>query len=71
MNHLTRGTPLITAHTLPEGDYRSQSLLKGAEISNFLNSNGITLEMLEQYIKNGGKVEASSTDTPKESEVAQ
>lgn len=51
MNHLQKGTPLVTAHTLPYGDYTPESLKKGAEIRNLLNSNGITLDQIESYLK--------------------
>lgn len=51
MNHLTKGTPLVTAHTLPYGDYRSDNLLKGAEIIREMTSKGITLEMIEASLK--------------------
>lgn len=47
MNHFTKGTPLITSHTLPAGDYTPKSLLKGAEIVREMQAKGITLEMLE------------------------
>ena len=47
MNHLTKGTPLITAHTLPAGDYTPQNLLKGAEIVREMKAKGITLDMIE------------------------
>lgn len=50
MNHLTKGTPLITAHTLPAGDYTQ--LEKGAEIKREMAAKGITLDMLvEAYAK--------------------
>ncbi len=43
-DHLTKGTPLLTAHTLPAGDYTQ--LQKGAEIKKEMSEKGITLEML-------------------------
>ena len=46
LNHLQKGTPLITAHTLPDGDYTKESIMKGAEIKQVLDSKGITLDML-------------------------
>lgn len=50
LNHLSKGTPLITAHTLPPGDYTPQSLLKGAEIVREMKAKGVTLEMIEQAL---------------------
>lgn len=44
INHLIRGTPLITAHVLPSGDYSSIGL--GAEIVQEMESKGITLDMI-------------------------
>lgn len=46
LNHLKKGTPLVTAHTLPAGDYTPDALLKGAEIKREMSSKGITLEMI-------------------------
>lgn len=63
MNHLTKGTPLITAHTLPSGDYTPESLLKGAEIVREMQSKGITLDMIEEALK------VSLNETKLESEV--
>lgn len=59
MNHLTKGTPLITAHTLPAGDYTQASLLKGAEIVREMNSKGITLEMIEEALKASSEAPAA------------
>ena len=50
INHITRGTPLVTSHTLPPGDYSKENLLKGAEVVRELQSKGITLDMLEKYL---------------------
>lgn len=50
ISHLTKGTPLITTHTLPAGDYTPQSLLKGAEIVREMKAKGVTLEMIEQAL---------------------
>ena len=44
MSHLTKGTPLVTAHTLPAADYTQ--LEKGAKIKRELDEKGITLEMI-------------------------
>lgn len=49
LNHLSKGTPLITAHTLPYGDYTN--LNKGAEIVAEMRKKGITLEMIETALK--------------------
>lgn len=51
LNHLSKGTPLVTAHTLPYGDYTKDNLLKGAEIVREFAKKGITIDMLEAYIK--------------------
>lgn len=47
LNHLSKGTPLVTAHTLPAGDYTKDNLLKGAEIVREMQKKGISLEMIE------------------------
>lgn len=49
IDHLTKGTPLVTAHTLPSGDYTR--LQKGAEIKKEMVEKGITLEMLIDALK--------------------
>lgn len=51
MNHLEKGTPLITAHTLPDGDYTKENLLKGAAIKREMESQGITLDMIVEAVK--------------------
>jgi len=56
MNHITKGTPLVTSSTLPPGDYTPSSLLKGAEIIREMRSKGITLEMLEEALTASKKV---------------
>ena len=48
LEHLTKGTPLITAHTLPYGDYSNIS--KGAEIVAEMRKKGITLDMIESAL---------------------
>lgn len=58
MNHISKGTPLITAHTLPAGDYTPESLLKGAEIVRQMNAQGVTLEMIESALKSQSNEEA-------------
>lgn len=65
LNHLEKGTPLITGHTLPDGDYTKESLLKGAEIKRVIESNGITLDMIVEAIR-----KANEPVEKKESEVA-
>lgn len=62
LNHIYKGTPLVTAHTLPAGDYRSETLLKSAEIVREMNSKGITLEMLEEALKGSSASVESSKD---------
>lgn len=54
IDHLTKGTPLITAHTLPSGDYTQ--LEKGAEIKREMAEKGITLDMLVQALKEANSV---------------
>lgn len=44
MDHITKGTPLVTAHTLPAGDYTK--LEKGAEIKREMQEKGITVDMI-------------------------
>ena len=51
INHITKGTPLVTAHTLPAGDYTKDSVLKGAEIVREMRAKGITLDMIESALK--------------------
>lgn len=65
-NHLKKGTPLVTAHTLPSGDYTSESLLKGAEIKREMSSKGITLEMIYDALTKANEKKIDSS----ESEVA-
>ena len=48
LDHLTKGTPLVTAHTLPPADYTK--LGKGAEIKREMEQKGITLDMVKQAI---------------------
>ena len=49
LNHLQKGTPLITAHTLPDGDYTQ--LEKGAKIRKELAEKGLTLDMIMEAFK--------------------
>lgn len=65
MNHLTKGTPLITAHTLPDGDYTSESLIKGAEIVREMRAKGITLGMIEEALAQSKKGEATPVEASK------
>lgn len=69
INHLTKGTPLVTAHVLPDGDYTSQSLLKGAEVKREMDSKGITLDMIVEAVKKANN-EASVNVDAVESEVS-
>lgn len=48
-DHIKKGTPLVTAHTLPYGDYTT--LEKGAEIKREMSEKGITLEMVVDAVK--------------------
>lgn len=49
LNHLTKGTPLVTTHTLPHADFTQLS--KGAEALKFLRDKGITLDMLDRALR--------------------
>ena len=51
LNHITKGTPLVTAHTLPAGDYTPDSLKKGVEIVREMREKGITLDMISEALK--------------------
>lgn len=53
MNHIETGAPLVTANTLPAGDYTK--LEKGAQIKREMAQNGITLEMLVQALQEANK----------------
>lgn len=64
MNHLTKGTPLLTGHTLPAGDYTK--IEKGAEIKREMAEKGITMEMLVQAFKEAN----SHKEDVKDEEVA-
>ncbi len=64
INHITKGTPLVTAHTLPAGDYTK--LEKGAEIKREMAQKGITLEMLVQALNEAGKPEKEVVSEKKE-----
>lgn len=57
MNHLTKGTPLVTAHTLPAGDYTK--LEKGAEINREMKEKGITIEMLVEAFNKANGISAA------------
>lgn len=61
INHLTKGTPLVTAHTLPAGDYTKESILKGAEIVREMNLKGITLEMVEEALNSQASASGSES----------
>ena len=49
MNHLTKGTPLVTAHVLPPADYTK--LEKGAQIKREMIEKGVSLEMVVAAVK--------------------
>lgn len=61
INHLTKGTPLVTAHTLPAGDYTS--IGKGAEIKHEMAEKGITLDMVIQAVKDSMKEKEAAAST--------
>ena len=65
MNHLTKGTPLVTAHVLPPADYTK--LEKGAEIKREMIEKGISLEMVVSAIKDA----LQQKEQPKEEKVEQ
>ncbi len=48
MDHIKKGTPLITAHTLPAADYTQ--LEKGAQIKREMSEKGITIDMIVQAV---------------------
>lgn len=63
LSHIHKGTPLVTAHTLPPGDYTPEALSKGANIIKQMADNGITLEMIEEaYKQELNKVSNGETD---------
>lgn len=64
INHITKGTPLVTAHTLPAGDYTK--LEKGAEIKREMASKGITMEMLIEAYEEANRKAASVVDKKEE-----
>lgn len=71
INHISKGTPLITAHTLPYGDYTN--LNKGAEIVAEMRKKGITLEMIESALQaekdnSSKKVDSSSGEVVPDSD---
>lgn len=55
MNHIKKGTPLITAHTLPNMDYTKLQL--GAEVKKELEEKGLTVDMIAQSIYEKMKAE--------------
>lgn len=63
INHISKGTPLVTAHTLPAGDYTQ--IEKGAQIKREMAEKGVTLEMLTQAFIEANK-KASETSVSKE-----
>ena len=67
MDHLTKGTPLITAHTLPAGDYTNLS--KGAEIKREMQAKGITLDMIAEVLAAKQNGEPVTPDKQVESET--
>lgn len=64
MDHLTKGTPLTTAHTLPSADYTQ--LEKGAEIKREMTEKGITIEMLVQALKEANVVQSVKEEVKSE-----
>lgn len=49
MDHITKGTPLVTAHTLPSADYTQ--LEKGASIKREMAEKGISLDEIVSAVK--------------------
>lgn len=68
MNHLTKGTPLVTGHTLPHGDYTPEAIEKGAKLKRELESKGITFDMLVSAYKEAQKSIDEPISENKESE---
>ena len=48
MDHIQKGTPLVTAHTLPAADYTE--IAKGAEIKREMAEKGITIDMIVKAV---------------------
>lgn len=69
MNHITKGTPLVTTHTLPAGDYTPSSLLKGAEIVREMREKGISLAMIEEAMKASSEKKVEEAVVSSESEA--
>lgn len=60
-NHLEKGTPLVTSHVLPDGDYTPEALEKGAAIKMEMAAKGITLEMLVDAFKKANEQPAEES----------
>lgn len=57
MNHLSKGTPLVTAHVLPSADYTK--LEKGAEIKREMTEKGISFDMIVKAVQEAMEKKAS------------
>lgn len=70
MSHLTKGTPLITAHTLPAGDYTHDAILKAAEFKRKLDESGLTIDELVSILnKKSDSSSIAVNDSDKKDEV--
>jgi hypothetical protein len=65
MSHLQKGTPLVTAHVLPDADFTK--LQKGAEIRKEMAEKGISLEMIISALQDA-VVEKQVKEESKDSE---
>lgn len=67
MDHLTKGTPLVTAHTLPAGDYTQ--IEKGAEIKREMAEKGLTLDMIVNAVNEKLQAEKQVKQEKKDEKV--
>lgn len=64
MSHIEKGTPLITAHTLPPADYTK--LEKGAEIKREMSEKGISIDQLVDAITSAMAEKAKASEVVEE-----
>lgn len=64
LSHLEKGTPLVTAHTLPPADYTK--LEKGAEIKKEMAVKGITIDQLVDAITSAMAEKAKASEVVEE-----
>ena len=64
MSHIEKGTPLVTAHTLPPADYTK--LEKGAEIKREMSEKGITIDQLLDAITSAMAEKAKAQEVVEE-----